>query len=218
MSSGVLAGCSSSDSPSANGVDTLAGNDVLAASLSAADAQTSMRVVTKGARNSLPFGVDMLVRRNGGGSGTVWIGAEKLSLVTTTSDLFIKADTAYWTTQMDPAYAKAIGDKWVKAPLTSKAFASFATLGSFDALLGTFLQPSGPTTRGDVTTILDQPAVQVVSTQGSVWIATKGNPLPVQVDTPSTGDITRFGEWGTAVEVAVPSAAETVDLGALGVK
>jgi hypothetical protein len=213
-----LAGCASSNARESNAVDTLSGRDALTRSLAAADSQDSVRMVTKGSREDLPFAVDMRLRRNGGGSGTVWIGSQELSVVTTTSEVFIKADTAYWSTQMEPSFAKAIGGMWVKAPISSTSFASFALLGSFDRLLTTYLRPSGPATRGDASQILDSPAVPVVTTEGSVWIASTGAPLPVQVDTPSTGDVIRFGEWGRAVDVPVPPTAQTVDLGAVGVK
>jgi hypothetical protein len=214
----TLVGCSSSDAPAANGVESLAGQDVLSKALSAADAQTSMRMVTKGSRNNLDFLVDMKLRRDGGASGSVLIGKEKVSVVTTKTDVFLRADKAYWETQMDPTFAAAIGSMWVKAPVTSKTFATFANLGNYDGMLSTFLKPTGAATTGNVSNIATQPAVQVVSTQGSVWVATEGQPLPVQADVPSTGDVTRFGEWGTTVDVPVPSLTQTIDLGSLGVK
>jgi hypothetical protein len=218
--SAVLTGCSSSSSSAAaaNGVESKPGTEVLAAALAAADSQTSVRMVTKGKRDNLPFAVDMRIRRGGGASGNVWIGAEKLSIVTTATDVFVKADEAYWKTLMEAKYATAIGTMWVKAPVTSSTFAPYALFGDFDGLLGTYLRPDGVATRGDVSTIVTTPAVPVVSSQGSVWVAATGTPYPVQVDTPSTGDITRFGEWGSAVDVPVPSLADTIDLGALGVK
>jgi len=217
----ALAGCSSSSSSSAapaNGVESKPGEQVLAAALAAADSQTSVRMVTKGKRDNLPFAVDMRIRRGGGASGNVWIGTEKLSIVTTATDVFVKADEAYWKTLMEAKYARGIGSMWVKAPVTSSSFAAYALFGDFDGLLGTYLTPDGVATRGDVSTIVSTPAVPVVTSQGSVWVASTGTPFPVQVDTPSTGDITRFGEWGTAVDVPVPPLADTVDLGALGVK
>jgi hypothetical protein len=214
---GVLTGCGS-DAPPANGVESLGASDLLSKSLAAADAQTSMRMVTKGKRGTLDFVVDMKLRRDGGASGSVLIGKETVSVVTTKTDVFLKADKAYWETQMDPKFAAALGSMWVKAPVTSKTFATFANLGSYDGILSTFLKPSGPATTGGVSRIASQQAVQVVSDQGSVWVATEGNPLPVQADVPTTGDVTRFGEWGTTVDVPVPSIADTVDLGSLGVK
>ena len=122
----VLTGCgsSSSSSAAANGVESKQGDQVLAAALAAADAQTSVRMVTKGKRDNLPFAVDMRIRRGGGASGNVWIGAEKLSIVTTKTDVFVKADEAYWKTLMEAKYAKAIGSMWVKAPVTSQSFAA----------------------------------------------------------------------------------------------
>ena len=217
----VLTGCSSSSSSAsapANGVESKPGEQVLAAALAAADSQTSVRMVTKGKRDNLPFAVDMRIRRGGGASGNVWIGTEKLSIVTTGTEVFVKADEAYWKTLMEEKYAKAIGTMWVKAPSTSTSFAPYALFGNFDGLFGTYLKADGVATRGDVSTIVTTPAVPVVSTQGSVWVAATGTPFPVQVDTPSTGDITRFGEWGSAVDVPVPALADTIDLGALGVK
>ena len=214
---GALSGCAS-DAPAGNGVESLAAPDLLSQSLAAADALTSMRMVTKGSRDNLDFLVDMKLRRDGGASGSVLIGKEKVSVVTTRTDVFLKADKAYWETQMEPQFAAAIGNMWVKAPVTSKTFATFASLGSFDGILATFLKPSGPAKTGSVSRVASQKAVQVVSTQGSVWVATQGTPLPVQADVPSTGDVTRFGEWGTSVDVPVPSFADTIDLGSLGVK
>lgn len=214
----LLSGCSTTGRAAPNDVESLAAAQVLATTRTAADAQTSMRVVTKGTRDGLPFLVDMRVRRGGGAAGAVMLGSQRISVVSDGTSVFVRAPEAYWRTVMAPEFAAAVGTMWVAAPIDGGSLATFATLTDYDGLLSAFLADGGAATRGDVAQILDQPVVQVVSRQGSVWVAVDGPPLPVQADSPETGDVARFGEWGAPVEVSVPSRAETVDLSELGAR
>lgn len=216
-STGPLAGCSSDAQAAPNGVASMSAGDALSTSLAAARAQTSLRVVSKTVQNGIPFIVDMRLRNGGGASGTVRVGAEELQLVSSGTDLFIKADETYWKSQMDPRAARGIGTMWVRVPQTTTTFAQFAALTDYAKVLDSLLQPAGPTTLGATSTILQQPAVQIASTTGSIWVAADGVPLPVQVDNGAVGGVARFGEWGAPVPIAVPAAKDTVDLGALGV-
>mgnify|MGYP001442044173 CR=1 FL=1 len=211
----LLSGCST-DEPPPNDVEKLGATQVLATSLSAAEAQTSMRVVTQGSRDGLPFLVDMRLRRGGGATGTVTLGAQRISVLSDGTSVYVRAPEAYWRTVMAPELAKAVGTMWVAAPLSDTSLSTFAALTDYDRLVASFLDDGGAASRGDVSRILDREAVQVVSRQGSVWVSVEGPPLPVQADSPETGDVARFGEWGAPVELSFPSRADTIDLSELG--
>ena len=55
-------------------------------------------------------------------------------------------------------------------------------------------------------------AIALVSTSGKLWVATTGDPLPVQIDTGTAGEALVFSDWGAKVDVPVPADKDTLDL------
>ncbi len=216
-----LAGCGGSStgtatpSASSNGVADLPADQILAKATTAAKAQTSVHVAGKGSNNGQAFGLDMRLRAGGGGIGSVSIGTDKIQLVSTGTDVYIKADKAYWTTSAGAATAAVIGDRWVKAAASSAAFAPIAQLGDFTTSLENYLKPDSTITKGDQSTVDGQPAIALVSTNGKLWVATTGQPLPLKIDSGKQGDALSFSDWGKAVDVKVPTDSETLDIGKL---
>lgn len=221
----ALAGCGSSSSTatsqsasaSTNGVAALTADQALAKSLETAKAQKSVHIVGKTTSGGQTTGLDLHVQKGAPGYGSITIGANTIQLVATTTDVYMKAGKAFWTSNGNAATAELVGDRWVKAPITNASFSGLADFTNFDSSLSGILKPSGTLTKGTEGSVNGQPAVPLVSSaDGQLWIATTGDPLPIQIDGKTAGESVVFSEWNTPVTVTVPAAADTVDFSKLG--
>lgn len=221
---GVLAltGCSSSGSsaasspsPTSNGVSDLSADAILAKAKESAAAQSSVHLVGKGSSESSPITFDMKLRRGGGGVGSVTQGDQTVQVISTGSEVYLKADKAYWEANGGATAAELIGDRWVKSPASDPSAESLARFADFSQALEGFLSPSGTITKGDVGTAEGQPAIALVSTNGKLWVATTGTPLPISIASDAAGEGLVFKDWGATVDIPVPPADEVIDVSKL---
>jgi hypothetical protein len=215
----ALAGCSSSggssaSSPSAtsNGVSDLTADQILAKTNEAAKSQSSVHLVGKGSSDGAPFALDMKLRKGGGGVGSVTQGTDTIQIITTGTDIYLKADKAYWARTGTAAAAELIGTRWVKAPASNASFEQLAKIGDFSSSLDGFLKPSGTITKGDQSTVDGQAAIALVSSSGKLWVATTGSPLPIKIESGTSGEGLTFGEWGATVDVPIPADSDVIDI------
>jgi hypothetical protein len=220
----ALAGCGNSSAttspatPSSNGVSDLTADQILAKTGAAAKEQSSVHVAGKGSSGGTSLALDLKLRKGGGGVGTITLGTNPIQIITTGTDVYIKADKSFWASQGNGSAATVIGDRWVKASATTSSFASLAQLGDFSTAIDTFLKPDSAITKGDVGTASGIPAIALVSTSGKLWVATTGSPLPVQIDSGTAGDALKFTDWGATVDVPVPAEKDVLDLSKLSGK
>ena len=203
---------STSAAPSSNGVSALTADQILEKATTAAKAQSSVHISGKGTSGGTALALDMKMRKGGGGYGSITLGTDTLQMVTTGSEVYIKGDKAFWTSQGSAATAAVIGDRWVKAAASDASFAALAQLGDFGTGLDNFLKPDSAITKGDESTVNGTKAIALVSTSGKLWVATTGDPLPVQIDTGTAGEALVFSDWGAKVDVPVPADKDTLDL------
>jgi hypothetical protein len=216
----TLTGCGSGSGGTAatatsNGVADQSADQILTATTTAAKAQESVHVSGKGSTAGKAFGLDMKLAKGVGGVGTISMGTDTLQIVYTGTDIYLKGDKAYWTAQANAATADLIGDRWVKAPATNESFAAFAQIGDFTTAVENLLKPDSAITKGDQADVAGQPAIALVSTDGKLWVATTGEPLPITIDNGKPGEELTFSEWGAPVTVTAPVAADTLDLSSL---
>jgi len=223
----LLAGCggssssgasSSSPSASSNGVADLTADQILAKSTAAAKAQSSVHVSGKGSSGAQSLALDLQLAKGKGGYGTITFGTDKLSIVSDGTTVYFKGDKNFWTNQASAQAATDIGDRWLKAPVSNQSFASLAQFADFDTAVGQFIKPDGAITKGDQKDISGQPAIALKSTNGSLWVATTGEPLPLQISDGKPGEELTFADWGKAIDVKsqIPAEKDTIDLSKLG--
>jgi hypothetical protein len=141
-------------------------------------------------------------------------GAElTLEVISIGKDVYFKAPVEFFAVFAPQAPESALAllkDKYVKLDGSSSGFAGLGDLADPDQVL----TPEGTFTKGEQKTIAGTPAIGLVDAAGNtIYIATVGEPLPVQVAA-KTGETVTF-EYGTAVEVTAPDAAQVVDITAL---
>ena len=70
----------------------------------------------------------------------------------------------------------------------NQSSASLAQFADFDTAVGQFIKPDGAITKGEQKDITGQPAIALKSTNGSLWVATTGEPLPLQISDGKPGE------------------------------
>ncbi len=217
----ALTGCSSTSgsttapaSSADNSISDASPQDILTQATTNAKAQTTVHVHGNGACPTTAFYADMQLRSDEQGTGTVRLGTDTVHLVTTRDAIYVKAPKPFWSLQSSPAAATTVGQKWVRLAKASNP--CLAALGSFSAFLTNYLGYPGTPTKTVGGSVFGVPAVALaIAPSISIWVASRGTPLPVRVDDQATGTRISLGEWGTAVSVTVPAKADVVDAAAL---
>ncbi len=222
----LLAGCGSSSgsnaasstAPASNGVADKTADEILAATTAAAKAQTSVHVSGTGTGGSGSVGLDLHLVKGKGGYGSITLAADTLQIVSDGTTVYFKGDKAFWTNQASAQAATLIGDRWLKAPVTNESFKSLAEFADFENTVTGILKPDGSVTKGSTKDVGGTPAIELKSGSGSLWVATTGEPLPLQISSGTAGDKVTFADWGKAVDVTgqVPAEKDTIDLSKLG--
>jgi hypothetical protein len=216
-SSGGGSGATSAPSASSNGIASMSVPEILDKTATAAKAQKSVHISGKGTNSGQAFAIDMTLRNGGGGKGSITIDSDTLNVINTGSTVYIKADKAYWTKYANATAAAVIGDRWVKAPASDASYADLASLADFMKSIESYLKPTGTPTKGAEKTVAGQPALGLVDSDGgTLWIATTGDPLPVLIESSSSGGGgLAFADWNKTVDITPPADADTLDLGSL---
>lgn len=222
----VLSACSSgspgSGSPSTtNGIGSLDGRAILDQAYANAQAQASVAVSGNGHCESKAFAVNMKLAKNGHATGDVTIGPDKITLIASGDDLYIKAPGTFWAANATSASkAATVGDKWVRSRNVHDSLCLRA-LTSYSAFLTNFLDLSGTVSKVGPGSVLGKPAVVVQVPQATVFVSAVGTPLPVRVDSTAPQqdgglqDGMSFGGWNSPVSVSVPSPQDVVDAAVL---
>jgi hypothetical protein len=143
------------------------------------------------------------------GKGTFTIFGQSLDVIYVSKDLYLKASDDFWKQNIpadkQPLVLPLISGKWAKVNANNPAFGNFApTLDSLFKLIGT-------PTKGDLTTINGTPAITLADTSGGkLYVATQGPPVVLRIE--SSGSHLDFTEFGSAITVEAPAAADVVDL------
>lgn len=210
---------SAAPKPTDNGVATLTATQILARAKTAFQRSGSVHVKGSGFSDGDQFALDMRIKGSAGGTGTLTINQQILTLTRIGGTLYVKADEAFWRSQTGSADAgRLLAGKYLKASMRDP---NYAALGTFTDLAGVadgILTTAGPLTKGARRTIAGTPAIALVDRGkdgGTMYVALQGPPVPLRLDAPTTGTDDQgsldFLEYGKAVRLAAPPAALTID-------
>lgn len=182
----------------------------------------SVRLTGGGASSGESFKVDMRYSADKA-IGTVSSSGQQIELRRIDKTVYLKADKAFWTQTAGAAAAELLGGKYLKAPLTDQRVAQLASFTDKDAFVDEVLDDTGTITKGEPKDVRGTPAIGLVNKDtdggGTLYVATSGEPLPLQL-LPQAGGTDSgtldFLDYGKAVTVEVPPAAQTIDVTKLG--
>jgi hypothetical protein len=161
------------------------------------------------------FVVDMDLRKDGLAAGSVQVAGETINLVSTKEAVYMHASRAFWLTQASSEDADRIGTKWVK--VAKGASACLTALSDYSLAMTNYLDYPGTPTLLDGTSMQGEPARLVgLGADVSMWVASSGTLLPLNVHDGSTDTDITWSDWGADPAVVVPQADNVVDGRTLG--
>jgi hypothetical protein len=205
---GLLGGCGSSSS--GNGIAAKSPTDIVAAAKVAADAANSVHVSGSIVSGGSPITLDLNLLAGKGGRGQLTENGLGFELIETGGTVYIKGSAAFYRHIGGTAAAQLLQGKWLKAPTTSKEFASISSLTNLRALVDTTLANHGTLSKGGTTTINGQKVVGVTDTGkgGTLFVGATGQPYPVEITKSGAGGGTiTFDRWNESVSLAAPANA-----------
>jgi hypothetical protein len=106
--------------------------------------------------------------------------------------------------------AKASG-RWIGGDATSSPLTAFV---SFQDLVGSILSPTGHVVAGHDTTVRGTRAYTLIDSDaksgGTLYVATSGEPLPLQIVNLKRHEKLTFADWSAPLSVTAPPNAITV--------
>jgi hypothetical protein len=227
VAASLLVGCGGSDNesagPQSNGVAQLEPDQILEKSKAAAKAASSVHLKgsvndSEGATSDSGTAVDLRYNRDAGTVGTLTENGQSFQLVLVGHDVFLKASGETWTALTgDDRAGDLLGDRWVKIPPQAPGFEAVATLATFNRFIEKALTPGGALTKTAIKTVRGLNVVGVVekANNETLYIATEGEPYPVQVQSDTGQGALDFLEWNQPVDGQAPQPDQVVDLSKL---
>jgi hypothetical protein len=219
---GASATAPATASASGGEVAALPAAAILSRSRTAFTKATSVRVTGGGTSGQDAFTVDMRYSAGGKAIGTIQNGGQTIELRRTGQLVYIKADKAFWTSVAGAQAGALFGEKYVRAPLTDKRVEGVVSLTDKGSFVDSALSTKSPVTKGAPTTVNGTPAIGLTikapSGGSTLYVATTGEPVPLEAKPDAGGTDTGkvdFVDYGAAVDVPTPPAAQTVDVSVL---
>jgi hypothetical protein len=205
---GLLGGCGSSSS--GNGVAAKTPTEIVAAAKVAADAASSVHISGSIVSGGSPITLDLDLLAGKGGRGRLTESGLGFELIETGGTVYIKGSSAFYRHIGGTAAAQLLQGKWLKAPTTSKEFASISSLTDLRQLVDSTLANHGTLAKASTKAVNGQKAVGVTDTGkgGTLYVAETGQPYPIEITKSGTGGGTiTFDRWNESVSLVAPANA-----------
>jgi hypothetical protein len=187
-----------------NGIASLAPTVALSKVSAAAAGQTSVHITGTVAQGKDTLGLDVQAGLSSG-QGTLHLGGGRVTLRLTNGTIYLNGDVKGLIGLGFPkATATATANQWIGA---QAAATSLSALLNFTDLVKSIVTPNGKVVAGRTTTVNGISVYTLVDKTkngGTLYIATTGEPLPVQVVNAKPREKLSFSQWGAPISVTVP--------------
>jgi hypothetical protein len=208
----LAAGCGGGGGSKTNGEADKTAKEIVADAKAAATKASSVHFHGVIVESGTPLKVDLRIDGVNGGTGSITIQGAPVEIVRVGSEAFLKGSNAFYTQIAGAEAAKLLKGKWLKGSATSGDLAALAELTDINKLFSAALKPSGPITKGKETTVDGQKVIAIASSEGTLYVATTGEPYPVEIaqDSGASSGAVHFDEWNEKVDVKAPKDAVDV--------
>ena len=212
----ALRGAGCGGSSSSNSITSKSAEEIVSESKAAADAASSVHVAGSLNSGGSVVKLDLSLVAGKGATGELSQNGSSFKVILVGGTAYISGSPAFYRSLGGSAAAQLFNGKWLKAPATTGEFASISQLADMRKLIDTTLAGHGGLAKGSVTVVNGQKAIAINDTSkaGTLYVATTGEPYPVQLSKggSESGKIT-FEDWNKPVSIAAP--ANAVDLAEL---
>jgi hypothetical protein len=167
-----------------------------------------------------PISLDLDLVTGRGGQGSMSESGLSFRLIEIGRNVYINASAAFWSHFAGAAAAQLFHDRWLRASTSTPGFGSLTALTSVSQLFDALLSSShGTLSKGRSTTVDGQKVVAVTDTTkgGTLYVATTGQPYPVQVSkSGSDGGHVTFDRYNESVSLSPPP--NSIDISKLSSK
>jgi hypothetical protein len=187
-----------------NGIASLSPSVALSKVSAAAAAQTSVHITGTVAQGKNTLGLDVHAGLTSG-EGELQLAGGHIALRLTNGTIYLNGDVKGLIGLGFPKRsATASANKWIGAQASAT---SLSALLSFSDLVKSIVTPNGTVVAGRTTTVNGVSVYTLVDKTkngGTLYIATTGEPLPVQVVNAKPHEQLSFSEWSAPISVTAP--------------
>lgn len=207
--------------PAGNGIEAKSADEILSAAKAALAAAKSVHVKGTVVESGETINLDLFLGTEGA-RGTMGAPIEgktvSVSILSTKSDFYLKSPQM-WRAVGGAPMADLIGDRWVLVPKDDSAdFKEFEQLTDLKTVANELFDTKGDkVTKGETTVIDGVPAIGLVGSDGTLYVATTGTPYPLKIvpkKPKKPGEELAFLDYDAPLDVAPP--ANALDLSKLG--
>lgn len=181
---GSIAGCggSSSNGGTDNGVAAKSPDAIVNAATNAANTVKTVHVAGALRSGGSPITLDLTLVAGKGGGGQMTQNGLSFKLINLNQTVYINGSDAFWRHIGGSSAAQLFHGKWLRASANGQ-FSGIASLTSVQTLFNQLLSNHGKLAKGPTTTVAGRKVVAVNDTTkgGTLYVATTGQPYPVQV-------------------------------------
>jgi len=136
----------------------------------------------------VPLSLDLSLVSGKGGQGVMSENGITFRIVAVGQNVYIQGTPAFWQHFGGARAAKLLDGKWLEAPATGQ-FTPIASLTNLQELFNHVLLTHGSLQKGSIQTVNGHKAIAVVDTNagGTLYVATTGQPYPVEVSKQGEG-------------------------------
>ncbi|MFE9847979.1 hypothetical protein ACFYPN_04055 [Streptomyces sp. NPDC005576] len=219
----VLTGCTGEDpDKGTNGIGKLSATEIDTRARAAADAATAVHLAGTLISKDGSYTLDMRLNADGG-TGSVTSRQNTFAVLRVGDELYLKADTAFWSAEQDGKgedgdgeAARKLGGKYVKVPEDDPTYKQLRGFTEKDTLLDGLLSLHGTVNKGERDTITGVPTIKILGGKGeggAFDVSLTGTPYPVKVARGGGGGTVTLADWGRSFDLAAPPQDDTVDYG-----
>ncbi|WP_409238063.1 hypothetical protein [Streptomyces sp. PA5.6] len=222
-----LTGCSSGEDPDAgtNGVGKLSASKIQGKADKAAGSASAVRLSGTVVSKSHTYSLDMRLKGEGG-TGSVTSKGRTFQLLRIGEQLYLKADTEFWTGgdgeadgksgKSDATAAAKLDGKYVKVPQGDPAYQQLSGFTDKDKLLGGMLTLHGKLTVGDRGKTGTLRSIKITGDEGAggtLSVSLDGKPYPLRLDRGGHAGTLKLTDWNKDFPLEEPGKDEMVDYG-----
>jgi hypothetical protein len=206
----TTAGCGGGGGAADNGVAAKRPNAILGAATNAIHGAQSVHVSGSVVHTGTPIALDLHLVAGKGGTGRLSEHGWSVRIIVLKQTAYFNGGNSFWRHFGGGFAAQLLQGKWLKAP-ASGDLSSLTRLFDLQKLFNLFLSNHhGVLVKGGTSTVDGQSVVAVkdAGTNGTLYVATKGKPYPVQIaKSGSEGGHLSFDRYDEPVPLSAPAHA-----------